>query len=99
MGPVTPRPQILPVSCLDLIFKVSLTSVLFQVYLEAKVVYNFVTAISTLMKDSRDDDDGAEERYTIFSYLNHRAILVHYSRQRLKIRPYFSFLNAYLSVT
>lgn len=34
----------------------------FQVYLEAKVVYNFVAAINTLMKDSKDNDDGAQDR-------------------------------------
>ncbi|CAH2086635.1 unnamed protein product [Euphydryas editha] len=33
-----------------------------DVYLEAKVVYNFVAAINTLMKDRRDTDEGAEER-------------------------------------
>ncbi|CAH0604587.1 unnamed protein product [Chrysodeixis includens] len=33
-----------------------------DVYLEAKVVYNFVAAINTLMKDSKDNDDGAQER-------------------------------------
>ncbi|CAB3242027.1 unnamed protein product [Arctia plantaginis] len=33
-----------------------------DVYLEAKVVYNFVAAINTLMKDSTDNDDGAQER-------------------------------------
>ncbi|XP_072943601.1 serine/threonine-protein kinase fused-like [Epargyreus clarus] len=34
-----------------------------DVYLEAKVVYNFVAAINTLMKDCKDNDDGAEERF------------------------------------
>ncbi|XP_026742685.1 serine/threonine-protein kinase fused [Trichoplusia ni] len=33
-----------------------------DVYLEAKVVYNFVAAINTLMKDSKDNDDGAQDR-------------------------------------
>nr|XP_049695128.1 serine/threonine-protein kinase fused [Helicoverpa armigera] len=33
-----------------------------DVYLEAKVVYNFVAAINTLMKDSKDSDDGAQDR-------------------------------------
>ncbi|KAJ8725542.1 hypothetical protein PYW08_003725 [Mythimna loreyi] len=33
-----------------------------DVYLEAKVVYNFVAAINTLMKDSKDNDDGAHDR-------------------------------------
>ncbi|KAG6450062.1 serine/threonine-protein kinase fused isoform X1 [Manduca sexta] len=33
-----------------------------HVYLEAKVVYNFVGAINTLMKDSQDTDDGADDR-------------------------------------
>ncbi|XP_046965281.1 serine/threonine-protein kinase fused [Vanessa cardui] len=33
-----------------------------DVYLEAKVVYNFVAAINTLMKDSRNIDEGTEER-------------------------------------
>ncbi|XP_023948396.1 serine/threonine-protein kinase fused [Bicyclus anynana] len=33
-----------------------------DVYLEAKVVYNFVAAINTLMKDSKDADEGAEDR-------------------------------------
>ncbi|XP_049866627.1 serine/threonine-protein kinase fused [Pectinophora gossypiella] len=33
-----------------------------DVYLEAKVVYNFVAAINTLMKNSDDSDDGAEDR-------------------------------------
>ncbi|XP_038215972.1 serine/threonine-protein kinase fused [Zerene cesonia] len=33
-----------------------------DVYLEAKVVYNFIAAINTLMKDTKDTDSGAEER-------------------------------------
>nr|XP_034839611.1 serine/threonine-protein kinase fused [Maniola hyperantus] len=33
-----------------------------DVYLEAKVVYNFVAAINTLMRDSRDNDEGVEDR-------------------------------------
>ncbi|KAH9637743.1 hypothetical protein HF086_009411 [Spodoptera exigua] len=33
-----------------------------MVYLEAKVVYNFVAAINTLMKDSKYNDDGAQDR-------------------------------------
>ncbi|KAF9418307.1 hypothetical protein HW555_004840 [Spodoptera exigua] len=33
-----------------------------DVYLEAKVVYNFVAAINTLMKDSKYNDDGAQDR-------------------------------------
>ncbi|KOB72816.1 Serine/threonine-protein kinase 36, partial [Operophtera brumata] len=33
-----------------------------DVYLEAKVVYNFVAAINTLMKDSKDTDEAAEDR-------------------------------------
>ncbi|CAK1552160.1 unnamed protein product [Leptosia nina] len=33
-----------------------------DIYLEAKVVYNFVAAINTLMKGTKDTDDGAEER-------------------------------------
>ncbi|CAH2237610.1 serine/threonine-protein kinase fused [Pararge aegeria] len=33
-----------------------------DVYLEAKVVYNFVAAINTLMKDSKDTDEGADDR-------------------------------------
>ncbi|XP_026329266.1 serine/threonine-protein kinase fused [Hyposmocoma kahamanoa] len=33
-----------------------------DVYLEAKVVYNFVAAINTLMKNSSDSEDGAEDR-------------------------------------
>ncbi|XP_075969400.1 STKc_STK36 domain-containing protein fused [Anticarsia gemmatalis] len=33
-----------------------------DVYLEAKVVYNFVAAINSLMKDSKDNDDEAEDR-------------------------------------
>ncbi|XP_068629675.1 serine/threonine-protein kinase fused isoform X2 [Battus philenor] len=34
-----------------------------DVYLEAKVVYNFVAAINTLVKDKDDNDDEAEDRY------------------------------------
>ncbi|CAH2074227.1 unnamed protein product, partial [Iphiclides podalirius] len=34
-----------------------------DVYLEAKVVYNFVAAINTLMKHKDDNDDGAEDRF------------------------------------
>lgn len=33
-----------------------------DVYLEAKVAYNFVAAINTLMKDSNEHDDGAQDR-------------------------------------
>ncbi|CAH0720700.1 unnamed protein product, partial [Brenthis ino] len=33
-----------------------------DVYLEAKVVYNFVAAINTLMRDSKHSDEGAEDR-------------------------------------
>ncbi|XP_028040976.1 serine/threonine-protein kinase fused [Bombyx mandarina] len=33
-----------------------------DVYLEAKVPYNFVAAINTLMENSEDNDDGAEDR-------------------------------------
>ena len=39
-------------------------------YLEAKVVYNFVAAINTLMKDSKDNDDGAPDRYTDITHSN-----------------------------
>ncbi|XP_063821651.1 serine/threonine-protein kinase fused [Ostrinia nubilalis] len=33
-----------------------------DVYLEAKVVYNFVAAINTLMRNNKDSDDGSEEK-------------------------------------
>lgn len=40
-----------------------------QVYLEAKVVYNFVAAINSLMKDRIFNDDGAQDRYVWLLFL------------------------------
>ncbi|XP_013146381.1 PREDICTED: serine/threonine-protein kinase fused isoform X2 [Papilio polytes] len=39
-----------------------------DVYLEAKVVYNFVAAINSLMKDWTDDDNEAEDSFKISAY-------------------------------
>lgn len=42
-----------------------------QVYLEAKVVYNFVAAINSLMKDRIFNDDGAQDRYVLLLFHTH----------------------------
>lgn len=64
---------------------------MFQVYLEAKVVYNFVAAINTLIKHSIDTDGEAEDRL---------FILFMHTKNPISIRSYiYKYLKRKCCIT